>query len=320
MAAAQDWPWMAEIVLKNKSAYDGLLCGASLIANKWILTAAHCVYDKTPFNFDIIVNQNDLAKEYAERLNAQTIIIHPEFNAVSLDNDIALIEITTEITQIQPIALLTRYESLDQNNQTSIALGWGSTSIFEDSFPYRLRQVNLSLINNQQCSLRMGETIPEGMLCAGDDIYQRDTCLGDSGGPLIAFDETRKTWKQIGITSWGFGCAEPEFYGVYTRIKHYSEFIEKTMCSAQILPTPQLYVNTEENNIHLNWTGDASGYRLIYAPYPSPQSDEIASIDLQNLTRLSAQMPSGSAYYLAIMGYRGNCNSPISNIEYFVVN
>ncbi|SCN47621.1 trypsin domain lipoprotein [methanotrophic endosymbiont of Bathymodiolus azoricus (Menez Gwen)] len=218
------------------------------------------------------------------------------------------------------IQLVAPYSNQDAPGKPAFALGWGAVISSGDLFPLDLRQVVLPLVSNTTCSFSMNEDISDDMLCAGDGLGLRDTCSGDSGGPLIVFDSESHTWRQAGITSWGNGCAEFGTYGVYTRTKNYAEFISSQICSAQEIPvSPSLRLNINANIVSLDWLNEngTEGYRLNYAPYPDAQY--IASMDMNLLTHFSAGLVSGSAYYVAITSYNNNCLSDYSNIEHFVI-
>jgi len=313
------WPWVAALVTKNVPTDEGLFCGASLIAKDWVLTAGHCVVGQPPAAFDIIINHAQLDANTGERIAVERIVLHPQYNNITLDNDLALIKLKYS-SQIQPIQLVAPYSNQDAPNKSATALGWGATVSSGDLFPLNLHQVELPLTSNSICSSSMKENISDDMLCAGDGLGLRDTCSGDSGGPLIVFDTESNSWRQAGVTSWGYGCADIGSYGIYTRIKNYAAFISSQICSAQEVPvSTSLKLNINANIVSLNWTRGSSGegYRLNYAPYPDVQ--RIDSMDMNLLTDFSAELAPSSAYYVAITSYKNNCLSAHSNIEHFII-
>ncbi|NOQ14324.1 MAG: trypsin-like serine protease [Methyloprofundus sp.] len=317
-AGSNAWSWMAGLVYKHYSISDGLFCGASLIAKDWVLTAAHCVIYEDKSSLDIIINQAELDNRNAERLAIEQIIIHPLFDNFSLENDLALIKLATP-SHIQPIQVLAPFSSQDNAGKPAIALGWGSISPTSRQYSLDLHQVELPIIDTPRCDAAMGD-ITDGMLCAGEGLGLKDTCFGDSGGPLVVFDSESRTWHQAGITSWGFGCAIVDFYGVYTRLKTYASFISDHICSSHELPPPvSLKLNINGNIVSTSWNAlnNISGYRLNYAPYPAAQT--IGSIDMNHTTDLSVRLETGSAYYVAISSYNNNCLSAYSNIEHFII-
>ncbi len=312
------WPWMSGLVYKNSPISSGVFCGASLISKEWVLTAAHCLINKSHTSFDVFTNQAKLDNAIPERLSVERIIFHPLFDQFSLVNDLALIKLTSP-SDIQPIMVLAPFTSQDNESKSAIALGWGAISENPPQYPTDLQQISLPLINNQLCEKSMGN-ITNDMLCAGDGLGHKDTCFGDSGGPLVIFDTESQTWRQAGITSWGFGCAEPGFYGVYTRLKNYATFISQHICTtSKTHPPVSLKLNIDGNIVSANWSAinNISGYRLNYAPYPEALS--IDSIDMNQSTNYSVKLKTGSAYYVAISSYNTNCLSDYSNIEHFSI-
>lgn len=317
-ADSNAWPWMAGLVYKNSDSANDVFCGASLIAKDWVLTAAHCVIDPNSSDFEVIINRAQLASNGGERVSVDSILLHPLYNDENLENDLALIKLTTP-SSTPPINILAPFSSQDNANTVATALGWGVTSNMTSTFPLDLQQVDLPIVDHSRCDKAMGD-ITDDMLCAGDGLGEKDTCFGDSGGPLIVFDTESNSWRQVGITSWGFDCASPGFFGVYTRLKNYADFISEHICSAQEQPdSSALNLAVNGNLVRASWNAasNAEGYRINYAPYPAAQ--KIYSIDMNQATDLSIGLPGGSAFYVAITNYNGNCISEYSNIEHFIV-
>ncbi len=317
-AAPSAWPWMTGLVHKHPSINNDLFCGASLIAKNWVLTAAHCVINKSTASFDVIINQVNLDSLPSERLTVERMIIHPLFDNFSLKNDLALIKLKSS-SNTQSILVLPPFSFQDKAGKSAIALGWGTTSSNSLEYTTELQQVSLPLINNALCKSSM-HNITDDMLCAGDGLGHKDTCSGDSGGPLIVFDDESQTWRQAGITSWGFKCAAAGSYGVYTRLKNYASFISEHICSEEAaLPIVSLKLHIDGNIASAQWNtlNNISGYRLNYAPYPDALT--IYNIDMNNSHDLSVDLGTGSAYYVAISSYRNNCLSDYSNIEHFII-
>jgi len=317
-SSATQWPWMAGLIEKQLPTEDGLFCGGSLVAKDWILTAGHCVFGKKTNDFDVMINQPLLNHHNGERISVADIIIHPNYDTLTLDNDIALIKLSKS-SKNSPVRLISPYSILDNPGQFGLALGWGSLSANQEIYPVDLQQVFLPVIANTDCSVYM-EGITNNMLCAGYSLGVKDTCQGDSGGPLLVLDNRDNRWKQIGITSWGVGCAIPNSYGVYTRLKNYAKFISEQICQATEIPSaPQLTLQITGQQITAHWRPikQVTGYRLNYAPYP--KAEPIISIEMNQNIQFSATLKTGSAFYVAISNYKNNCLSPFSNIEFFTL-
>lgn len=234
-ASTTDWPWMAGVLYSDRiSNYNAQYCGASVIDNYWVVTAAHCIKEGSapqlqPQDIEILVGAHDLRSNEGRRIKVKRIILHPDFNPSTYNNDMALIELAAPAeTETLPI-----YESGgDLAGMTATALGWGYTRP-DDSFSAasKLQQVNLPVVTNEQCDAAFYEEITGTMMCAGYLSGGKDTCQGDSGGPLVV--NINSKWVLAGVTSWGEGCAKPGYYGVYARVSKLKDFIR------QYVPAPQ---------------------------------------------------------------------------------
>ena len=226
------YPWIVSIKTANTESH---FCGGSLIDEQWVLTAAHCMEGLSADNIIATVGEYDLSSSTeTPSTNIDKIIIHPNFNTVTFDNDIALIKLSTPVTNTTIMALssLETTEFTSVNTITSTAIGWGSTVGFSSGedvnpiYPDILNEVSLPLLSTTTC----GAAIPnftDNMVCAGDISNGGiDSCQGDSGGPLVVESIEQNETQQIGIVSFGFGCAAPNNPGAYTKVSNYSEWID----------------------------------------------------------------------------------------------
>ncbi|MEM7345319.1 MAG: serine protease, partial [Chloroflexota bacterium] len=99
---------------------------------------------------------------------------------------------------------------------------------FNGISPDKLRQVSIPIVSESICSSpsSYGGLLTEDMLCAGLLSGGKDACQGDSGGPLVVSEGTNGRWLQVGIVSWGQGCAQPQKYGVYSRVANLNAWVE----------------------------------------------------------------------------------------------
>ncbi|WP_440877487.1 trypsin-like serine protease [Thalassotalea sp. PLHSN55] len=224
-------------------------CGASFLGGKWLVTAAHCVDSAIAEFAKVNIGEYDLSDGAENAVDIATIYIHPDYDAASLDNDIALLELFAPVTNT-PITLATTNitDSYAQQNLFATALGWGGRLGYEPdqgptgNFPDKLHQVELQLLTNLQCKTTLRDSfnatadpgivyslesfgIQDHNICANFDGGGKGTCQGDSGGPLII--NTNEGWQLAGIVSSGFGCAADGFPGVYTRVAEYRQWIEE---------------------------------------------------------------------------------------------
>ncbi len=228
-----DWPWMAALVEGDVSSiYDGHFCGGSLIHPRWVVTAAHCVRDErlgidmAPEDIDVVLGVHNLKNDTGQRIKVRRIISHPSYDDDLYDSDIALLELEEEASQ-QPVSLVPKGSVLE--GKEAIAMGWGNTDPDGFESPETLQQVSLPIVSDETCREAYGDELTDNMVCAGYAEGGKDSCSGDSGGPLVVCDGN--IWYLSGIVSWGEGCAEPGYYGVYAQVSQLLDFIHEYVSS-----------------------------------------------------------------------------------------
>ncbi len=241
-AAAGDWPWQARLEVGQSD------CGGSLIANTWVMTAAHCFNNNDASAIEVpptsqirvILGRVDLSTNAGEDFTGAGIvrvIVHPDYHPVNgraqgNDSDIALIELATASSQ-QPVQLIGSAETqLAVPGITAMMTGWGFTDVDDDGEPFGdtniLQEVALPMVDCSQTSYPAG-TFTENMVCAGGQAGM-DSCQGDSGGPLVVPDG-QGGFKQVGISSFGGSpdraCDDPDFPGVYAAVGQFEAWIQQ---------------------------------------------------------------------------------------------
>ncbi|KAM9294882.1 transmembrane protease serine 11E-like [Morus bassanus] len=222
---AQDgeWPWQASIQLDGTHR-----CGASVISNTWLVTAAHCFRGESDprrwtASFGILLRPPK-QKKFVRR-----IIIHERYSNSIFDHeyDVAVVELASpiEFTSDVHSVCLPEASHVFPDNASCFVTGWGALE--NDGYSVNhLRQAEVKLISTTTCNSRQvyGGAIKPGMLCAGYLEGHVDACQGDSGGPLVHAN-SRGIWYLVGIVSWGDECGKPNKPGVYTRVTYYRNWI-----------------------------------------------------------------------------------------------
>lgn len=214
-AAKGELPFM--VSLQDSS---GHFCGASLIKEDWVLTAAHCVYGGNPNQVLIGLHDRNKPGE-AESFRPARVIRHPKYSSSTLDYDYALIRLDGK-SKYEPVAL----NSGEINGPTNFTTaGWGLTEERGDDLPNVLRKVVVPHVDAAKCNKSYSGEITDRMVCAGLDQGGKDSCQGDSGGPLVE-NRGGKNYL-VGVVSWGEGCARANKYGVYSKVTAVADWIDQ---------------------------------------------------------------------------------------------
>ncbi|XP_073708659.1 serine protease 27-like [Garra rufa] len=220
------WPWQVSL---HSSVFGGHFCGGSLINNKWVLTAAHCLPGVTASSLLVYLGKRTQqgVNTYEISRNVISIIVHPSYNSQTNDNDIALLHLSSAVTfndYIRPVCLAAQ-GSVFPVGTSSWITGWGDIqSGVSLPSPGILQETLVPVVANDQCNTLLGSgSVTTNMMCAGLIEGGKDTCQGDSGGPMVS--KQCSVWVQSGVTSWGYGCADPNAPGVYARVSQYQSWI-----------------------------------------------------------------------------------------------
>ncbi|XP_013882522.1 prothrombin [Austrofundulus limnaeus] len=241
-------PW--QVMLYKRSPQE-LLCGASLLSDQWILTAAHCIlyppWNKNFTSNDILVRLGKHNRAQFERgiekiVAIDDIIVHPKYNwKENLNRDIALLHLRRPVTftdQIHPVCLPSKQvaRTLMSEGFKGRVTGWGNLQETWNpaarNLPTVLQQIHLPIVDQDVCRKSTSVRITDNMFCAGfkpDENERGDACEGDSGGPFVMKYPAENRWYQIGIVSWGEGCDRDAKYGFYTHLFRMSRWIQKVI-------------------------------------------------------------------------------------------
>ncbi|XP_010121394.1 PREDICTED: serine protease 55-like [Chlamydotis macqueenii] len=216
-AKAGEFPWHVSIQSNRKH-----ICGGTMISALWILTAAHCFAEEVPPDLTVVVGGTDLSLPLEEH-KTESLILHENFDRASMQNDIALILLSSPIefsSEKIPICLPFIH---DVNTwQHCWVAGWGTTS----AASHVLQKVQMKLISREKC-LEQIPQLMENMLCAETESPGGGGgCNVDSGGPLVCSYWNTMRWFQVGIVSWGQDCAEKPNHEILTPVYSYYGWIE----------------------------------------------------------------------------------------------
>uniref|UniRef100_A0A8D2IZF8 Peptidase S1 domain-containing protein n=1 Tax=Varanus komodoensis TaxID=61221 RepID=A0A8D2IZF8_VARKO len=234
-ASNGSWPWQVSILQDNR-----FICGGSLIADQWVLSAAHSInqYKVLLGAYQLLNLINTVVVS-----GVRQIILHPDYtNSIDSSGDIALLKLNTPVqftNFILPICLPASSVRFSPNADCWVT-GWGDIQTKGEELnlppPLTLQELKVPLISRTICNYLYNHfpvidlprnPIKLDMICAGSVEGGKDSCQGDSGGPLVC--NLPEGWTQAGIVSWGFGCAQPGHPGVYTFVPFYADWIQKTM-------------------------------------------------------------------------------------------
>jgi len=222
MADINEYPFM--VSLQDSM---GHFCGGSLIAKNVVLSAAHCQGG----DYEIALGRHDVSNG-GQVIQVHREVPHEDYDASTTDHDFMLVFLATPAELVENEVGLVRLNddpSVPAAGDIVTVMGWGVTETGDLSDV--LMEVDVDVITNEDCEISSDGTdnyngqITENMLCAMDT--GEDSCQGDSGGPLVILGDTP---TQVGVVSWGIGCADPNFPGVYSRISQAYDWIVCEVC------------------------------------------------------------------------------------------
>lgn len=234
LAAEGQFPWMVALVnARVDDAYAGQFCGGSLIAPQWVLTAAHCVTSRVDFqpnpaeSLDVVIGRANLSDAGGERLGVARVIVHPQYASTRYP-DIALLQLQAP-SEYPVIEMAGVGTTLEATSTPAVVAGWGRLGETL-SAPSELQYVGVPIVDFDYCKSRFGSDLPfQHIICAGWDEGGRDACGGDSGGPLFAEAQSGIRVRQVGIVSFGVGCARAGWPGAYARVSANRDWIDQSI-------------------------------------------------------------------------------------------
>nr|UXX33473.1 serine protease-like protein [Holotrichia oblita] len=213
-ATIEEFPYQVSLRILGSHS-----CGGVIISSDYVLTAAHCA--GYPSSWYSIRAGSTYQTSGGVTVSVSAITAHPDYNT-EIENDIAVVRLASSLTfsaSIAPIPMASVNPSAGEN---AVVTGWGDVVEGAQTGVNVLQAVTVPIVDHEECA-RLYEnhrySVLPSMICAGFLEGGRDACQGDSGGPLAA------NGVLVGIVSWGEGCAQPNYPGVYASVAYLRSFV-----------------------------------------------------------------------------------------------
>ncbi len=263
----EDAPWQVFLYMGSYA------CGGSILDDNWILTAAHCldgISAGSVIGLAGVTDIYDTSDPNRQFFEVAEVIVHPSYSPSNANRDIALIRLKNSdkldisgkyAQKIEPIGEGYSKAGFEDVGTDCLVTGWGT--LYEGGPASDVLQgVNVTIIARSSTNYP-SHVITDDMFLAGFAAGKKDACQGDSGGPLATYVSVEDKWIQVGIVSWGHGCAATGYPGVYAKLSNFTEWIESETGLTFDGPS-DLVSSTEEEELENNIT-----------VFPNPTSGQV---------------------------------------------
>merc|ERR1712050_672229 len=215
-----------QIALLRGGVGGSLMCGGSLVAADTVVTAAHCCDGQSASRLGVRVGSHKLHSDDVDQADiaVSKVIVHENYDDWTISNDICVLALADSADlssqYIDTISLPASGEDYSARSMCTVT-GWGTTSQ-GGSLAGTLQKVDVPFVSDDDCRNSYGqEDILDSMICAG--VAGKDSCQGDSGGPFMCGNQLS------GVVSWGYGCAQAGYPGVYTQTSYFISWLNSHM-------------------------------------------------------------------------------------------
>lgn len=194
-------------------------CGGSLISHRTVLTAAHCVVGQQPSSIYVRLGSTYYDKGGVLAIVSK-LIHHESYDPNTMQYDVGLVVLAASVSESKSIRIIGLASFLPPNGARAMVTGWGTKCFGCAIQPDNLQEVSVRLYHYLRCSSKefgYGSKVNDTMICGYEE--NKDACQGDSGGALVYNN------LQIGIVSWGYGCAMANYPGVYCNVQAMHDWI-----------------------------------------------------------------------------------------------
>ncbi|XP_017069084.1 trypsin epsilon [Drosophila eugracilis] len=206
-------------------------CGGSIYSHDIVITAAHCLQSIEAKDLKVRVGST-YWRSGGSVHSVRAFRNHEGYNSRTMVNDIAIIRIESDLSFRSTIRAISIADSNPREGAIAVVSGWGTTESGGSTIPDHLLAVDLEIVEYSRCrssEFGYGRKIKDTMICAYS--AHKDACQGDSGGPLVSGN------RLVGVVSWGYGCGDVRYPGVYADVAHFHEWIERTADEVSALKT-----------------------------------------------------------------------------------